>query len=107
MQIETDRWVPETNWNVTNDCTGIVGPRSTIIYNDRYHEYPAESTCLPAGRYTFTIGDSYGDGLGYASNHGYYRVNWDGEEVAYGWNFRKWESTSFGSCPEAPMVTQE
>ena len=108
VQIKTDYWVPETTWEVRNECTGNMGPKSSIIYNTAYHEYPPESTCLPAGRYTFTVMDSWGDGIGrYSSRHGYYRVKWDGEQVAYGWNFRKSESTSFGSCPGAALAAQE
>lgn len=65
--LSTDCWGEEVTWNVTDD-------NGNLLYQDPPGSYADESTfteefCLAAGCYTFTIFDSFGDGLnGSASN---------------------------------------
>merc|ERR1712003_222006 len=47
----------------------------------------AESTCVGGGSYTFTINDSYGDGICCAYGSGSYSVKVNDEEVASGGEF--------------------
>lgn len=73
VEITTDNWGSETTWEITNSF-GIAlvtgGPYTDgspgTIYTDL--------DCLPLGCYTFTIFDSYGDGLTDGTNNGNYQV---------------------------------
>lgn len=53
--------------------------------------------CLASNEcYTFTISDTYGDGICCAYGSGYYTVTYDGVEVGSGGNFNYNESVDFG-----------
>lgn len=74
VEITTDNWGSETTWEITNSF-GVVmltgGPYADgspgTVYTDL--------DCLPNGCYTFTIFDSYGDGLNDGQNTGDYLVS--------------------------------
>lgn len=62
MQLSTDRWASETTWELVNDET------EQVLYSDGPWEDGSilsftETWCLGDGCYTFTIFDSYGDGM--------------------------------------------
>jgi hypothetical protein len=62
MQLSTDRWASETTWELINDET------EQVLYSDGPWEDGSilsftETWCLGNGCYTFTIYDSYGDGM--------------------------------------------
>jgi hypothetical protein len=90
VTILTDNYPSETTWTVT-DTEGTVvasgGPYATAAT-----EY-VEQVCIDAGCYTFTIDDSFGDGICCAYGIGAYTVSSNGTVLAEGGEFASSEST--------------
>ena len=84
VSILTDNYPGETTWALT-DLDGAVvvsgGP-----YSDANTLYE-ESICVGDGCYTFTINDSFGDGICCAFGEGSYTVSSDGVVLASGGEF--------------------
>ena len=99
MTVLTDNYPGETTWTVT-DAGGVTvwsgGP-----YDAAGTSY-AETTCLPYGCYTFTINDSYGDGICCGFGQGSYSLTSGGSVLASGGEFGSTASVEF--CLEAPAV---
>jgi subtilisin family serine protease/PKD repeat protein len=60
--LVTDCYGSETTWNIRNDANTVVasgGPYTNVTGGETFNL----SFCLSVGCYTFTINDSYGDGL--------------------------------------------
>ena len=92
--IEPDNWAAEeTNWTVTDENNNILAAGSDA----------GETLCVDAALcLTFTITDSYGDGLnGYQPNYppGSYAVYYDGALIDEGVNFGFEASVLMGGCP--------
>jgi len=68
-------------------------------YATKGQTYVAEK-CAPEGEYTFSIMDSYGDGLCCSFGEGSYVVVYGGINVANGGKFGGSETKTFGSCPD-------
>ena len=60
--INLDQYQGETSWDV-KDSTGYVVAMGSGYYSQPDYGIVEEQRCLPAGNLTFTIYDSYGDGL--------------------------------------------
>jgi len=60
--INLDQYQGETSWDV-KDSTGLVVADGSGYYSQPDYGIVVEQKCLPAGDLTFTIYDSYGDGL--------------------------------------------
>ena len=90
ITILTDNYPGETTWEVT-DASGTVvasgGP-----YAATATEY-VEQVCIDAGCYTFTINDSFGDGVCCSYGIGSYSVSSNGIQFASGGEFATSEST--------------
>ena len=100
--VKTDSWPGETSWALVNDCTGKVEkemPSTDIPQYDEELKLYRHKLCLPDAEWTFTIEDSYGDGICCTEGGGYYGVVVDGKTAASGGNFEYSESFTFGSCP--------
>jgi hypothetical protein len=86
VNINLDQFQSETTWEI-KDSTGSLlysgGPYSQAPdYQPQY-----ETVCLPIGDLTFTIYDSYGDGLNgalWGGNNGSYYVMQCGDTLVYG-----------------------
>jgi hypothetical protein len=73
VTVDSDDWPDEISWKITGKTT-ISSPRYHDKNSNYVHEY-----CLDATKcYTFTILDSYGDGI---LSSGGYSVEVDGEAV--------------------------
>jgi hypothetical protein len=73
VTIDSDNYPDDISWKITGETT-ISSPRYQDKNSNYIHEY-----CLDATKcYTFTILDSYGDGI---SSSGGYSVEVDGEAV--------------------------
>ena len=99
MTVLTDNYPGETTWTVTDAGGATVwsgGP-----YDAAGTSY-AETTCLPYGCYTFTINDSYGDGICCGFGQGSYSLTSGGSVLASGGEFGSTASVEF--CLEAPAV---
>jgi len=60
--INLDQYQGETSWDV-KDSTGFVVADGSGYWSEPDYGVVEEQRCLPAGNLTFTIYDSYGDGL--------------------------------------------
>ena len=92
--IEPDNWAAEeTNWTITDENNNILATGSDA----------GETLCVDAALcLTFTITDSYGDGLnGYQPNYppGSYAVYYDAVLIDEGVNFGFEASVLMGGCP--------
>lgn len=99
MDITTDRWPAETEWELANACdpSQPVVTGSWELYKAQSQLY-SNSYCLPLAEYTFTIRDFFGDGLCCSEGAGGYAVNVDDVAVASGGSFAFSETKTFGSC---------
>jgi len=60
--INLDQYQGETSWDV-KDSTGLVVADGSGYWSEPQYGVVTEQRCLPVGYLTFTIYDSYGDGL--------------------------------------------
>ncbi|GLB48353.1 T9SS type A sorting domain-containing protein [Neptunitalea lumnitzerae] len=114
LEVQPDLYGSEITWEITNAAGAIVysgGPYNdgTATQNPFTGAYtfsnidPLDTQSIPlsVGCYTFTIYDSYGDGicaladLGYPEADGYYSLQSDGVEFAGGCDYTDSESVSF------------
>ena len=87
INILTDIYSNETSWELTNDVGAIVASDQYNWNEDNdYFSYPL---CIEDGCYTFTINDTYGDGLCSScwwpydsADDGYYELIVEGEMIA-------------------------
>ncbi len=87
LTINTDQFPEETSWKLNNTNGLILYEKFIDDYKLPNHRY-TESYCLPKNDcYTFTIYDTYGDGL--LSFEGYH-LQWNDERIQSGSQF--WES---------------
>ena len=99
LTITLDNYPEETSWTVTNSSGNTVASGGT------YGSQPDGSTVtenfsLSDGDFTFTINDSYGDGICCSYGSGSYSLeSSDGTTVASGGNFTSSEATEF--CVES------
>ena len=90
--ILTDNYPGETTWTVTDVARARLWHLVDLTYGR--HEY-VEQVCIDAGCYTFTISDSFGDGVCCAYGIGSYAVSTNGTELASGGEFATSEATDF------------
>lgn len=89
FQLKTDQYVPETAWELKAD--GAVAPvlsRAKENYNQKHTLYEEEYEVC-AGTYSFTITDSYGDGI---IGDGFYALLGNGELLLEGGDFGSTET---------------
>ena len=94
LTIVLDNYPEETSWSISADGGGVVASGGT------YGSQPDGSTvsvdlCLGDGCYTFTINDSYGDGICCSYGSGSYSLTGGGNTLASGGSFGSSESTNF------------
>ncbi len=63
LTIVTDCWGSETSWQVVNDDNGEIIVSGGPYQDNTPLAQQVHNFCLPSGCYTFTIFDSYGDGM--------------------------------------------
>ena len=86
IAITPDAWPGETSWTLVNDSLEVVASGTT----------ESVELCLPVACYTFTIFDSFGDGMCCAYGEGGYTVTDDeGQTLAAGGAFGSSEATDF------------
>ena len=108
LTITLDNYPEETSWSITNDGGATVASGGT------YGSQPDGSTitetiCLVDDCYTFTINDSYGDGICCGFGNGSYALTNGSTTLASGGNFGSSESTDFcigGGGPDTSPPTQ-
>lgn len=105
ISITFDNYPEETSWTLVSDSG------QTVASGGTYASQPDGSTltevlCLPDDCYTFTINDSFGDGICCAYGNGSYSVTDSSGALASGGSFTSSDVTSF--ClggPPAPTCT--
>ncbi|NRA50603.1 MAG: fibronectin type III domain-containing protein, partial [Phaeodactylibacter sp.] len=103
LSITLDNYPEETTWSITN------AQGATVASGGPYGNLPDGSTVnenisLNGGDYTFTINDSFGDGICCSYGNGSYTLtDSDGAVIASGGNFNSSESTAF--CTDPPAAT--
>lgn len=107
LSITFDNYPEETSWTVKNSGG------TTVASGGTYGSQPDGSTLnldvnLTAGDYTFTINDSYGDGICCSYGSGSYTLSSGSTTIKTGGSFSSSESTSFcissGADTQAPTA---
>eukprot|EP00581_Thalassiosira_minuscula_P016484 CAMPEP_0183718422 /NCGR_PEP_ID=MMETSP0737-20130205/11683_1 /TAXON_ID=385413 /ORGANISM="Thalassiosira miniscula, Strain CCMP1093" /LENGTH=937 /DNA_ID=CAMNT_0025947977 /DNA_START=95 /DNA_END=2908 /DNA_ORIENTATION=+ len=102
VDILTDNYPSETTWSLVNECTGSEDATGGG-YTSPGTSYSTGDMCVDANsQYTFTINDTFGDGICCSYGSGSYTITYDGAQVASGGEFGSTESKIFGSCGPTP-----
>ena len=99
ITILTDNWPFETGWSLVDDCTGdTLASKEPGSYTSTATEY-VEDYCFSTSDtiYSFTITDTWGEGICCGYGDGSYEVTLNGELVASGGEFGSSETTTFGA----------
>ncbi len=98
ISILTDNFGSETSWDLKNSMNQLIAHGSGYSSNTLYEH----NLCLSADCFTFTIYDSYGDGMCGSFGTGYYKIeDVDGEEIIItGCDFTTSATANF--CIETP-----
>ncbi len=99
LTITFDNYPEETSWTVQNASGTTVASGGTYGNQADGSTLVININGLTAGDYTFTINDSYGDGICCAYGNGSYSLDAASGNIASGGSFSSAESTSF--CTEA------
>ncbi|WP_290614021.1 endonuclease [Arsukibacterium sp. UBA3155] len=89
--LNTDNYGGESSWQLNSASAGILYSDSNLNSNTQY----TQSWCLAAGDYTFTINDSYGDGICCSYGSGNYSLSVAGQNVFSGGSFTTSQSHTF------------
>lgn len=89
--LTTDNYGQETSWKIINNQGVNVASGNGYSANTTY----SEQACLVDGDYTFSIFDSYGDGICCSLGNGRYALTHKQTTLASGASFQNTESTSF------------
>ena len=100
LSITFDNYPEETSWAITNNAGATVASGGTYGNFADGSTY-TENICLVDGCYTFTINDTYGDGICCAYGNGSYTLSNGSTILASGGSFGSSEATDFcvGSTP--------
>eukprot|EP00551_Chaetoceros_affinis_P006398 CAMPEP_0203682980 /NCGR_PEP_ID=MMETSP0090-20130426/47282_1 /ASSEMBLY_ACC=CAM_ASM_001088 /TAXON_ID=426623 /ORGANISM="Chaetoceros affinis, Strain CCMP159" /LENGTH=485 /DNA_ID=CAMNT_0050552101 /DNA_START=27 /DNA_END=1484 /DNA_ORIENTATION=+ len=97
LALLTDIYGAETSWEIVSFQTGeLVASSHAGGYSNSVSIL--ESGCLPLNCYMFTIKDSFGDGLCCDHGDGSYFLFVNDNLIVNGGNFKKRETTLFGTC---------
>lgn len=91
LTLTTDNYGEETSWQITNSQGSAVASGGSYAENTQY----SEQACLTDGDYTFTIFDSYGDGICCSYGNGSYSLSFGQTVLASGASFQSSEATPF------------
>ncbi len=95
LTITLDNYPEETSWSITNASNTIVATGGTYVTSPDGSTI-SEVVNLETGDYTFTINDSYGDGICCTYGNGSYQLtDANGLVIASGGNFDSSESALF------------
>lgn len=95
LTITTDRYPRETSWALKNASGTVVASRTAGYYRTGNRTYSHTIGGLAAGDYTFTIYDSYGDGICCSYGNGSYVLKSGNITIKSGGAFGSSEATGF------------
>merc|ERR1712241_1261684 len=104
LELTTDNYPGETSWDIKDSSGNEEYQGSGYSDANTLH---TTNMCLASDEYTFTITDSYGDGICCSYGNGGYSIKVDGTEVEDGGNFASRESVTFtvNTSPGTPAPT--
>lgn len=108
LSITLDNYPEETSWTITNDAGSLIASGGTYGSSPQGGTI-TETICLVDDCYTFTINDTYGDGICCSYGNGSYTLSNGGTVLASGGNFNSSEATDFcigGSGPDTSPPSQ-
>ncbi|WP_281989415.1 fibronectin type III domain-containing protein [Aquimarina aggregata] len=105
LSVTFDNYPQETSWAVTDAGGTTVASESYSTANPDGSTVSETISGLAAGTYTFTISDSFGDGICCSFGNGSYTLSSSAGEIVSGGEFTTSEATSF--CVEASTVRLE
>ncbi|GAB3339767.1 hypothetical protein GCM10027429_26580 [Marivirga atlantica] len=91
LTLTTDNYGSETTWSLTDGSGSTIATGSGYGNNQTY----TETFCLTDGDYTFTINDSYGDGICCSYGNGSYAISDGSSTLISGGEFTSTESKDF------------
>ena len=91
FSLTTDNYGYETSWILNNSSNQQVASGSNYANSTSYNE----SYCLADGNYTFTINDTYGDGICCSFGNGAYDLSLGGTSLISGSSFTNTETKTF------------
>lgn len=91
ITLTTDNYGSETSWTLTDSDGTTIASGSNLSSATTY----TVNECLADGCYTFTINDSYGDGICCSYGSGSYSITYNGSTLASGGEFDSTEETEF------------
>jgi len=100
LELRTDTYANETTWEIKNSAGVIVHAGGPYSAGNTLHN---TTLCLPAGCYTFTIKDVYGDGICCAYGSGSYTIKQGTNTLITGGQFAASETKSF--CTSGTTVS--
>ena len=89
--LTTDQYGYETSWTLTSSTNQTIASGSNLASSTTYND----NFCLADGDYTFTINDSYGDGICCSYGNGSYDLSLNGTSLASGGSFASSETKTF------------
>lgn len=106
LSITFDNYPEETSWTVKNSSGTTVASGGTYGSQPDGSTINVNITLATAGNYTFTINDSYGDGMCCSYGSGSYTLSSGSTTIVSGGSFTSSETTSFcidsGSADTTP-----
>jgi uncharacterized protein YkwD len=102
VTIVFDKYASDISWKVERENGEVVVSGSSY---QNFAPDVSENVCLDDGTYTFTINDSYGDGLCCSYGQGSYAVSLNGTALVSGSSFKSSESKTFTIGKVSPPPT--
>lgn len=108
LSITFDNYPEETSWSIVTDGGTTVASGNYSTANPDGSTV-TETLCLPNDCYTFTINDSYGDGICCSFGNGSYTLTGPDGQIKSGGSFTSSEATDFclGSTPPPPPTCDD
>ena len=103
VMLMTDGYGGETSWELWNDDTQTLVAGDGDLMDDTAYQW---DYVLASGNYTWTIFDSYGDGICCTYGEGYYELYMNDVWLAGGGEFEAAESVSFNTADGTFSVGQ-
>lgn len=91
MVLKTDNYVPESAWTLKDSTGNTVLSKPASYYSQSNKEY-VDDYCVADGTYTYTITDTFGDGICCSYGTGYYKILGNGVALAEGGEFGQTDS---------------
>lgn len=98
LSLTTDNYGAETSWTI-KDAGGATLYSGNNLSNNSTNN---ETFCLEDGNYSFTISDSYGDGICCSFGNGSYALSSEGNNLGSGGSFGSSETVNFTIGTSAP-----